>query len=371
MRIIRSLIYATVCASFEVCAFVPEKTIFKNAFVSQEKISEPRSSSLNVFGNNNSGLTPLPRGISPFEKSMSKSLDIQLEFRKLAIRAILEAKKNDVSMLEIEFPPLIGGDKSKSQFDDFDNVEELDKNKDWTIQLAPMFLGEKDKYGNGKVWLVFSDLKECEIARKEWQGQRYQEATYTTIEAATEFWGGKYDAPWGANLVSGVSKTFGEKGKDMGLMGDRSSLDKLEIGRNAPPELNLVIQPGNGGPVEDWINVEKIYEKNKSPIVVINGALDKVRGGYYPGVFFPKLAATVDRFYKKFESAFYIKPISDKGVYGWVFRVYPEPWQVVLQTVETDNRNNQYVEDTVVHVSEARPSYNEAVSKLIQASKNR
>jgi len=233
-----------------------------------------------------------------------------------------------------------------------------------------MLMGEKAvTFGEGKIWLIFSDLKECELTRKEWQGQSYQVATYTTIEAATEFWGGKYDAPWGANLVSGISKTMGGNGEDMGLMGDSSTLDALEMGKNAPPDINLVIQPGNGGPVEDWINLEKIYDNNDSPIVVINGALDKVRNGYYPGIFFPKLAATVDRFYKKFESGLYIKPISDKGVYGWLFRVYPEPWQVVLQSVETDNKDCQYIQDTVVHVSETRPSYNEAVSKLLQGSK--
>ena len=68
-------------------------------------------------------------------------------------------------------------------------------------------------------------------------------------------------------------------------------------------------------------------------MVIVNGALDKVRDGYYPAVFFPKLAATVDRFYKRFDSAFYLKPITDKGIYGWLFRVYGEPWQIYLQTV--------------------------------------
>jgi len=59
-------------------------------------------------------------------------------------------------------------------------------------------------------------------------------------------------------------------------------------------------------------------------MVIINGALDKLRGGYYPAVFFPKLAASVDRFFKKFESVFYLKPLCDKGAYGWLYRVYPE-----------------------------------------------
>ena len=192
--------------------------------------------------------------------------------------------------------------------------------------FAPMFLGKAAEYGEGKTWLVFPDLKECELARAEWAGSRYQVATFTDIQAATNHLAGEgsYDAPWGNALVSGVSKILGGADGDAGLLGDQSALDKLVEGENSPATLALVIQPGNGGPVEDWVNCEKIY--NASPgtvMVVINGALDKVRGGYYPAVFFPKLARTVDRFWKKFEPVFYLKPISDKGVFGWLYRVYP------------------------------------------------
>ena len=274
-------------------------------------------------------------------------MDIQQTFRQIAKQATEQAISNRPSsstplLLEFEFPPLLGGSKTKSQFDDFDNIQELDSNKDWTMQFAPMLLGsnnkmiQKDDYNNGKTWLVFPDLKECELARKEWQGGLYQKATFTTIEAATEFLlgSGSYDAPWGAALANGVNKLMSSSNNDnndddtdgdAGLLGDKKALDKLIQGENAPSALNLIIQPGNGGPVEDWINCEKIHDASpESAMIIINGALDKVRDGFYPAVFFPKLASTVDRFYKRFESAFYLKPISDKGVYGWLFRVYPE-----------------------------------------------
>ena len=115
--------------------------------------------------------------------------------------------------------------------------------------------------------------------------------------------------------------------------------------------------------------MEKLYDANPdTTMVIINGALDKVRGGYYPGVFFPKLAKTVDRFYKKFESVFYLKPISDKGVYGWIYRQYPEDWQVILQTRKSDAKGGMFIEDTVVYTSEERPEYNDAVSRLVRAN---
>ena len=285
------------------------------------------SLSLSVFGQQSSSaqsssLSPLPKGISPFEKSLSKNIDIQGDFRKRAKQSIDTAISNNMKRLEIEFPPLLGGSQSKSQFDDFDNIQELDKNKEWTMQLAPTFLGTQD-YQKGRTWLIFPDLKECELAKEEWAGQRYQEATFTTIEAVTNYLatgvnndgGGGYDAPWGENLMSGLSKIMGGKDGDAGLLGDRASLDPLVDGENSPARLWLVIQPGNGGPVEDWVNCEKMaLSSPDTTMVVINGALDKVRGGFYPAVFFPKLAATVDRFWKKFEPAFYLKPFSDKGV---------------------------------------------------------
>lgn len=108
----------------------------------------PNSELNSFFGNSKQGqqsqLSPIPKGISPFEKSLSKNIDIQGDFRKRAKGAIDAAIANDVKLLEIEFPPLLGGSQSKSQFDDFDNIQELDKNKDWTMLLAPMFLGDKD-----------------------------------------------------------------------------------------------------------------------------------------------------------------------------------------------------------------------------------
>ena len=72
-------------------------------------------------------LTPLPKDISPFEKSASKGRDIQGDLRNLATKALEKAFQDDnnskPTLLELEFPPLIGGEQSKSQFDDFDSKE--------------------------------------------------------------------------------------------------------------------------------------------------------------------------------------------------------------------------------------------------------
>lgn len=56
-------------------------------------------------------LSPLPEGISPFEKSLSKSIDVQANFRRQAKPAVDAAVADGVVLMEIEFPPLIGGDQ--------------------------------------------------------------------------------------------------------------------------------------------------------------------------------------------------------------------------------------------------------------------
>ena len=133
----------------------------------------------------------------------------------------------------------------------------------------------------------------------------------------------------------------------------------------------ILSQPGNGGPVEDWVNCEIMHNNasKKTTTLIVNGALDKVRDGYYPGIFFPALAKTADRFYKPlFDSIFYLRPLSDKGVYGWVYRVYPEPWQVVLQTTSTDDKNQVVVENTLVYTSDTKPSYAMSLDKMLKGA---
>jgi hypothetical protein len=152
--------------------------------------------------------------------------------------------------------------KSKSQFDDFDNIQELDSNKDWSVQFAALLstsTGNNVLKNAKHLWIVFPDLKECELARKEWQGNLYRKFTFTTIEAATiatttsaTMQGSAYDAPWGAAFLSNISKMIGGNKGDAGLLGNQDALDSLVPGENLPPAIALFVQPGNGGPVEDW-----------------------------------------------------------------------------------------------------------------------
>lgn len=216
--------------------------------------------------------TILPKGLNPFEKGVSKSLDIGGSFRKLAEAAIDQAIADGLDKLEIEFPPL--SDSGKTQFDDFDNVQELNANRDWCVQLIPLLKRAK------VTWFVLPDDKECELASQEWTGQIYRKDTrFTSLRAACEAVSGVdnsvYRKAWGSRLVETMNKMQGGDG----ILADSSTLDFLDMKSNA--RFHLICQPGNGGPVEDWINVERFHsesvkENARVTSCVVNGALDKV-----------------------------------------------------------------------------------------------
>jgi len=303
-----------------------------------------------------SSLTKLPAGLSPYARRTAKESDVQGSFRSLATVAIQTATKDKIMLQELEFPPLIGGRLSKTQYDDFDNVSELNANADFGMQLIATLASEP----RSRSWIVFPDLRECQVAGENWPGKSFQAVTKTTIEDALntlDVSNKRYVKPWGSTIASTVNGAFGN-GQ---LLGDEASKTPL-TSENTPPDMIVGVQPGNGGPVEDWINFEQMSEcvLQDCPLILINGALDKIRSGYYPNFFFPKLAKTVDRFYRRFEQVLYLKPISEKGVVGWIFRVYPEPFQVLREVV----KEGDVVYD-LVGTFERKPTYSQVVDLLI------
>ncbi|KAH7315389.1 hypothetical protein KP509_21G047400 [Ceratopteris richardii] len=83
--------------------------------------------------------------------------------------------------------------------------------------------------------------------------------------------------------------------------------------------------------VNEMLAVEELYTKgtaeSKVPILVFNGELDRIRSGYYPPFFYPKLAALSKSLLPKFETVYYIHNFKgSRG--GALFRAYPGPWKV-------------------------------------------
>jgi hypothetical protein len=178
----------------------------------------------------------LPRGISPFEKAEAKSLDLPSDFRRRATDALIQARKDGKVLLEIEFPPLLF--RGKTQFDDFDNVQELNLNRDWCIEWLPTLATGVVPSSSGGIWMILPDLKECELAKQEWRGGRYlNSAQFTTIEVATRHYTGdsNYRKPWGASFATAMS-TLMSGGSTNGFLGDSRTLDPLD----GNPEIHLL-----------------------------------------------------------------------------------------------------------------------------------
>uniref|UniRef100_A0A7S3JY64 DUF1995 domain-containing protein n=1 Tax=Aureoumbra lagunensis TaxID=44058 RepID=A0A7S3JY64_9STRA len=288
-------------------------------------------------------LTPLPL-VNKVSAPTARSSLLD-SIRIIAIKALGEAQRNNVSLCEIEFPPLLG---EKNEFADVDNVQILNRNRDWSMLTASELANE---YGEA-LWLAFPDRKELELATEAWPGRAYQKCTLTTIEDAASVLAGKEQVaqPWGAQFSRFFEKQITQEGAILGARPETASAP--------PPKLIFAVQPGDGGPLEDWLNLEQC-ELNDGFLISCNGAFDKLRGGYYPPIIFPKLASCVDRFISRFETLLYLKSLNEKGRGGWIFRVYPEDWQVHLQDRAGGNT-------LLVLQSATRPTYQEAVDALLR-----
>jgi hypothetical protein len=140
------------------------------------------------------------------------------------------ALKDGVTQLEIDLPSIsiytvLGGDQSKTQFDDFDTVqEEFNKNRDRCIELLPN-LARSIK----PIYFILPDLKEVELTKEEWTGQRFRQARVltTSIEPVADYYSymageSSYAKIWGATFASGVSSLLG------GSSGDASLLEAIK-----------------------------------------------------------------------------------------------------------------------------------------------
>jgi hypothetical protein len=230
-------------------------------------------------------LTVPPPGLNEFARSSGR-VGTLATIRRSAASAVGRALADGLELVEVEFPPLV---ETKNQFDDFSNVEELDANRDFGVQLAlePEIVSVAP---GQKLWLCFADDGEAQLAREAWPGKRYADATQTSIAGAIRMAGLEPLRPLGSSAADAAG----------------SVAAMLGFARKPPPPpfpalpaaLQLVVQPGNGGPMEDWLNLE-ILRHPGTPMVCVNGALDKVTSGYYSDLLNPKLGQCAARFFSQ------------------------------------------------------------------------
>ncbi|KAL3691118.1 hypothetical protein R1sor_004769 [Riccia sorocarpa] len=209
---------------------------------------------------------------------------------KAATRAALQDSK---LLLEIEFPT--GGLDSVPG--DVEGGIEMSSSMNLVREFCRVFVDGSDKAGRTRIF--FPDVNEV-ISAKE------------NVFAGTPFKLDYLTKPSGLNDL-GLGKK--EKMADHVLPTD-------EVFVCAYPYFN----------VNEMIAVEELYresaEATRRPVIVFNGELDRIRSGYYPSFFYPKLGSLAKNFLPKFEAAYYIHNF--KGQSGGVlFRAYPGPWQVL------------------------------------------
>ncbi|CAM6092736.1 unnamed protein product [Calypogeia fissa] len=113
--------------------------------------------------------------------------------------------------------------------------------------------------------------------------------------------------------------------------------------------------------VNEMIAVEELYNDSAKatgrPVIVFNGELDRIRSGYYPSFFYPKLGAIAKTFLPKFETVYYIHNFKGRSG-GTLFRAYPGPWQVLRR------KDYQFV---CIHEQETMPTLKEVALNILSA----
>eukprot|EP00271_Cylindrocystis_brebissonii_P021859 TRINITY_DN809_c0_g2_i1.p1 TRINITY_DN809_c0_g2~~TRINITY_DN809_c0_g2_i1.p1 ORF type:complete len:324 (+),score=46.60 TRINITY_DN809_c0_g2_i1:40-1011(+) len=113
--------------------------------------------------------------------------------------------------------------------------------------------------------------------------------------------------------------------------------------------------------VNEMLSVEELYQAEVAgaggrPVIVFNGELDRIRSGYYPSFFYPKLGKLAKTFLPLFQTVFYLHNFKGRSK-GKLFRVYPGPWQVL--------RGDSSGGLSLVHTQEDMPTLKEVVLNIL------
>ncbi|KAI7995303.1 hypothetical protein LOK49_LG11G01987 [Camellia lanceoleosa] len=144
--------------------------------------------------------------------------------------------------------------------------------------------------------------------------------------------------------------------EDFGFVSKVKMADRVK----AEDELFLVAYPYFN--VNEMLVVEELYNEavatTARKLIIFNGELDRIRSGYYPSFFYPKLAALTRTLFPKMETVYYIHNF--KGFNGGtLFRCYPGQWKVLRKI------RGKYV---CLHQQEAMPSLKEVALDILPSA---
>ncbi|XP_057845948.1 protein LPA3 isoform X2 [Cryptomeria japonica] len=137
---------------------------------------------------------------------------------------------------------------------------------------------------------------------------------------------------------------------------------KVQMADHVQPgdEMFLVAYPYFN--VDEMLVVEELYKdavvNTERKMIIFNGELDRIRSGYYPPFFYPKLAALAKNFLPKLETAYYIHNFKGQGG-GTLFRSYPGPWKVLRRI------NGKHI---CLHQQETMPSLKDVALNILPST---
>lgn len=113
---------------------------------------------------------------------------------------------------------------------------------------------------------------------------------------------------------------------------DFGFVTKVKMADRVKPEDELFIVGYPYFNVNEMLVVDELYkeavENTTRKLIIFNGELDRIRSGYYPPFFYPKLAALSITLLPKMETVYYIHNFKGRNG-GTLFRCYPGPWKVL------------------------------------------
>ncbi|KAL2234620.1 UNVERIFIED_CONTAM: hypothetical protein Sindi_1194200 [Sesamum indicum] len=143
---------------------------------------------------------------------------------------------------------------------------------------------------------------------------------------------------------------------------DFGFVSKVKMADRVKPEDELFIVGYPYFNVNEMLVVEELYKEavvnTSRKLIIFNGELDRIRSGYYPPFFYPKLGALSQTFLPKMETVYYIHNFKGRNA-GVLFRCYPGPWKVLRKV-----RNKYYS----VHEQEDMPSLKQVALEILPST---
>ncbi|EPS70367.1 hypothetical protein M569_04395, partial [Genlisea aurea] len=145
--------------------------------------------------------------------------------------------------------------------------------------------------------------------------------------------------------------------------------ERVQMRDRVKPEDELLLVAYPYFNVNEMLVVEELYNEavaantTSRSLIIFNGELDRIRSGYYPPFFYPKLGALAQIFLPKMETVYYIHNFKGRNG-GVLFRCYPGPWKVLRKTT----RSGDGYDYVCVREQERMPSLKEVALEILPSA---